>query len=127
MDRDAVVTFFDEFVEAFQSFSGEIIARRYLAPYFAVRADGRTDCFATDAEIVEYFQETVDAYHAQGGRTCRYTNLEVVPLSGHCAKGTVTWELLDGDGRVLNGWRESFNISRTGDEMKVFASVDHAD
>lgn len=37
-DPVTVATFFDEFVEAFATFDGSVIARRYRSPYLAMRA-----------------------------------------------------------------------------------------
>jgi len=39
--------------------------------------------------------------------------------------GTVTWEMLDQDGKVLSRWRESYNLMRTEDALRFFASTDH--
>jgi len=50
--RAAVVAFFDEFVDAFETFDGSVIARRYRAPCVVVHADGSFDGFATDGRIL---------------------------------------------------------------------------
>jgi hypothetical protein len=123
--RDEAVGFFDEFVEAFRTFDGDEIARRYLSPYSALHADGSIDCFASHAHVAKYFQEIVDEYHNKGCRSCRYKDLDVVPIGGQSVLGTVTWELLREDGSVLSFWRESYNLARVGGRLRVFASVDH--
>lgn len=122
-----VAAFFDAFVEAFHSFDGQRIARRYLAPYSALHAGGSVECFSTQAEIAAYFQKVVDGYRSQGCRSCRYGVLEVVSMGRTCVLGTVTWDLLLEDGRVLQSWRESYNLARTAEGLRVFATVDHAD
>jgi hypothetical protein len=124
--RTAVARFFDEFVDAFRTFDGEVIARRYLSPYLAAHVDGTFDCFTAQTGVARYFQKVVDAYHAQGCRSCRYSDLEVAPLGEACVLGTVTWELLHENGSILSRWRESYNLVRHGVELKVFCSVDHA-
>ncbi len=121
----AVARFFDEFVEAFRTFDGSIIAQRYQAPYLAAHVGRPADCFLTDSEIASYFQEIVDDYHAKGCRSCRYTALEVVPMGSLSALGTVTWELLREDGSLVSRWRESYNLAYERDRLKVFCSVDH--
>lgn len=123
--RHEVTVFFDEFVTAFGRFDGNIIAGRYLAPYLAMHVDGSTGLFAKHEEIGSYFQRIVDSYHQQGCRSCRYADLEVFPLGERCAVASVTWELLREDGSVLSAWRESYNLSRTADGLRIFASVDH--
>lgn len=114
-------------MEAFRTFDGSEIARRYLSPYLALHADGSIDCFAAHADVVKYFQDVVDEYHRKGCRSCRYKDLDVISVGRQCALGTVTWELLREDGSVLNCWRESYNLARVGDGLRVFASVDHVD
>jgi hypothetical protein len=77
--EDRARHFFDEFVEAFASFSGARIAERYNAPYLAFHAHGRSEVFSSRQEIADYFQRVVDDYHAKGVRSCSFKNLEVVP------------------------------------------------
>jgi hypothetical protein len=110
---------------AFASFDGKEIARRYQSPYLALHADGKADCFHSAAEIAAYFQRVVDDYHRDGCRSCRYRDLEVVPLGRRSALATVTWDLLREDGTPLTSWRESYNLTRMGDSLRVVASVDH--
>lgn len=118
--------FFDAFVTAFSSFDGDRIAQRYIAPYLARNADGSLQCFVEQAEISRYFQEIVNAYHAHGCRSCRYSDLEVVPLGSQSILATVTWELLRADGSVLSSWRESYTLAQTDNDLRIFAAVDHA-
>ena len=117
--------FFDDFVEAFRSFDGSTIARRYLTPYLAFHAHGSTDLFGSHAEIAEYFQRIVDAYYADGCRSCRYADMQVFPLGQECAIGTVTWQLLSETSSVLTAWRESYNLFLVAGEFQVFTSTDH--
>lgn len=124
--RGAVARFFDEFVEAFATFDGDLIAQRYRSPYVALHVDGATDCFTSHADIGRYFQKVVNDYHAKGCHSCRYKDLEVVPLGKASALGTVTWELINEDGSLLSSWRESYTLYRVAESMKVVASVDHA-
>lgn len=124
--RSEAIAFFDEFVTALQTFDGAFIARRYVAPFLAMHSDGSAGLFVETEEIGRYFQGVVGSYHQQGCRSCRYTNLEVVPLGERCALSTVTWELLREDGSVLIAWRESYNLLRGADGLRIFASVDHA-
>lgn len=122
----AARAFFDEFVVAFRSFDGSVIARRYLSPYLALHADGSIECFDAPDEIAAWFQKVVDDYHRDGCRSCRHRDLEVVPLGSRSALATVTWDLLRADGTALTSWRESYNLTRVGESLRVVASVDHA-
>ena len=90
---DQVKAFFDEFVEAFATFDGSYIARRYAVPYLAMHADGSTELFHSTTAIGEYFQRVVDEYRARDCRSCRYIDLAVVGIGRSAALGTVTWEL----------------------------------
>lgn len=118
--------FFDEFVEAFRTFDGRVIAQRYCAPYLAFHAPGAADVFMSSAETAAYFQRIVDGYHAQGCRSCRYQDMTVVPLGRDSVLATVTWELLAADNSVVVAWRESYNLCRVDGRLMVFASTDHA-
>lgn len=123
--RKEAVTFFDEFVNAFHTFDGSEIARRYRAPYVALHADGSIDCFTTDEGIASYFQTIVDEYHRDGCRSCRYKDLDAVAVGAQCVLGTVTWELTGDNGDVLSAWRESYNLACSAEGLRIFASVDH--
>jgi hypothetical protein len=123
--RDDIVRFFDDFVTAFCTFKGAQVAELYLIPGVALRGDGLIQGLQSRAEVERFFQRTLDRYHAEGSRTCRYKELEVVPLGGRSALGTVTWELLGEDGGVLKQWRQSYNLVRTDDGWRVLASTYH--
>jgi hypothetical protein len=59
-------------------------------------------------------------------RSCRYDNVDVVEMGVRCLLATVTWTLLDADAQALISWRESYNLIRSADSLRVFASTDHA-
>jgi hypothetical protein len=118
--------FFDDFVEAFCSFDGDIIAKRYLSPYLAFHSYGSAQVFMSSAETGTYFQRIVDDYHAMACRLCRYKDLAIIPLGKECALGTVTWELLAEDLSVIRAWRESYNLCLVDGRFMVFASTDYA-
>ena len=120
-----VAAFFDAFVDAFPSFDGHEIARRFLPPYSAVHADGTINCFTSPEEIGSYFQIIVDDYYDKGCRFCRYKDLEVISLGRQCALATLSWELCREDGSVLSSWRESYNLARGDAGLRIFASIDH--
>lgn len=124
---EKVEDFFDGFVEAFKSFNGGEIAALYVAPYLAMDGDGAHRCFNTQVEIVDYFQGVVDYYAEQGCRSCRYGDLDVVPISGHSTLATVTWELLREDHSVIDSWRESYNLMHDNSQLFVFATIDHTE
>jgi hypothetical protein len=120
-----VGAFFDEFVEAFRSFDGKVIAKRYLSPYLAFQTARSTQVFMSSDETASYFQSIVDDYYAKGCRTCRYKDMSVTPLGIGCAVGTVTWELLAEDQVVVSAWRESYNLCLVEGRFMVFTSTDH--
>lgn len=121
-----VAAFFDAFMEALRSFDGKKIAERYAAPYLALNGEGTLALLSTQADIASYFQTVLDNYFAQGCRSCRYLELEVIAVGSQSAMGSVTWELLDQDGKVLSSWRESYNFLRTENGLRIFSSTDHA-
>ena len=124
LQREAAA-FFDDFVDAFATFRGSRIAERYVAPYVALQTDGSVLPFTEHSAIGAYFQSVVDTYAAQGCRSCRYRELETLPLGRQSALATVTWDLLREDGTVLTSWRESYALVRKPEGLRIFTSVDH--
>jgi hypothetical protein len=122
---DEVAGFFDDFVEAFRSFSGARIAERYLVPGVALRGDGSVQSLQSRPEVERFFQAAVDGYRRDGCRGIRYRDLEMVPMGARSVLGTVTWELLGEDGRVVRRWRQSYNLVRAGNAWQVLASTYH--
>jgi len=123
--RAEAADFFDAFVEAFASFDGERVARRYLAPYLSHRVDGTSACFLAHEEIGRYFQSVLDGYRQDGCASCRWDALETIAVGAQSLLAGVTWILLRADGSVLAGWRESYHLARTPQGLRIFASVDH--
>lgn len=121
----AAQAFFDEFVQAFTSFSGEVIARRYTSPYMAMHADGSHDLYSTTKDTACYFQRVVDEYYEQGARTCSYKELDVVALGRSHLLATVTWELKGQTGGIISAWRESYSLALRHGEYKITISIDH--
>ena len=125
--HDQAKVFFDSFVTAFQSFSGEQIAALYCVPSIALHDDGTLGCLRSRADVGHYFQGVVDSYYSAGCRSCRYRDLDVLAMGSRSALGTVTWDLLLADGSVLKTWRESYNLVLGADGFQVFASTDHVE
>jgi len=122
-----IAEFFEDFVEAFGSFSGARIATRYCVPGVALRGNGSIESFGSRADVERFFQAAVDAYHRDGCRGIRFRDLEVVPMGERSVLGTVTWELLREDGSVLRQWRQSYNLVRADGGWQIFASTYHID
>lgn len=125
--RQNAARFFDEFVEAFKTFDGAVIAERYFVPFVAVHTDGTAETMQSRSEIANYFQRYLDSYYADGCRTCGYEDLEVTGVGETCMLATVTWLLFDDNQAVVTSWRESYNIISLASEMLVLSSVDHVD
>jgi ketosteroid isomerase-like protein len=124
--NDEIRRFFEDFVAAFAEFDGALIARRYGAPYLALNAAGEPRLFTTATDIGDYFQGIVDAYYAQGCRSCRFHSLEITPLGGAAVLASLSWELLDGGGEAIGAWRESYNLTRGVEGWRIHVSTDHA-
>ena len=120
------VAFFDEFVEAFGTFDGLVVAQRYHQPFIAVHADESIETMQDHSEISEYFQKFLDSYYLDGCRSCSYKDLVVIEVSDSCILATVTWELYDTNKSLVSSWRESYNIVSTNSKMLVLTSIDHA-
>lgn len=122
---DDIKKFFDRFVEDFSSFDGKLIASRYLAPYTAVSRDGDLWLCATQEESEEYFQSLLDRHSSSGVVRCTYENLDCSSIGSNCFLATVTWTMLAEDDVVVSNWRESYNLIRTSEGLKIYTSIDH--
>jgi hypothetical protein len=123
--RDEIAGFFDAFVDAFGSFSGARIAALYLVPGVAVRGDGSIESLQSRPDVERFFQTAVDGYQREGCRAARFKDLDVVPMGGRSALGTVTWELLRADRTLLKEWRQSYNLVRVEKGWQILASTYH--
>jgi hypothetical protein len=117
--------FFGEFVTAFSTFDGDVIARRYAVPYLAIAADGSARVYADRSAVASYFQEVVDQYRTRGVRSCRFRDLQFMPIGARFVLAAVTWDLVLQDGTVQSTWRESYNIHRAPSGLMIQASTDH--
>lgn len=124
-DAQVIRAFFNDFVLAFASFQGEVIAQRYAAPYLALRADASHELFASDDDIARYFQNIVDGYYQQGARSCRYRDFDWLAVGPAHVLATVTWELLDSRGEVISAWRESYTLALQSGTYRITTSIDH--
>ena len=120
-----IEAFFDDFVTAFTSFRGDIIAQRYAAPYLALRSDATHELFTSDDAIARYFQDIVDGYHHQGARSCSYRDFEWISIGAAHVLATVTWELHDARGEVISAWRESYTLALRDGAYRITTSIDH--
>lgn len=126
MVRD-IQRFFQSFCIAFSEFDGALIAQRYLAPYSSLSADGLHKVLSTHEQIGKYFQGFLDKYREQGCHSCSFKELQVVPMGIKSALASVTWELHRLDHHVVSTWRESYNLTYSSGELRVYASTDHAE
>jgi len=121
-----VEAYFDDFNEAFASFSGERVAGKFLIPFMAKGPGTACSVFDSPDDLADYFQAHLDEYEQKGCRQCRHTQLEVKWLGTECALASVHWELLDHGGACLLAWSESYLLSLQDGQALAFATVDHA-
>jgi hypothetical protein len=102
--------YFNRFVRAFAIFDGHQIANLFLAPGVALRRDGSVVAFASQKDVVCYYQAALDHYHREGCRACRWSQLVTVPMGRQSLLATVTWDLLREDGTSVIQWRQSYSL-----------------
>jgi len=117
--------FFQEYNNAFASIDGGRIAALYYMPTVTMRADGSIHCLQSREELARFFQNVADTYHREGYRDGRFKILEVISIGGRSALATLDWELLRGDGSVIRGWRQSYNLVRSGGGWQILVSTFH--
>ena len=117
--------FFSDFVTAFATFDGRVVAERYLEPFVAIDGEGAQRLLKTRAEIGNYFQGFLNDYRAKGSTSCRYDELEIVAMGSTSALLTVSWELMNDLKAVVQTWRESYVVVRLSAGLFVTTSIDH--
>lgn len=128
MDRLTIeaTEFFDNFVAAFSTFDGALVARLFAHPYLAVDQDGNQRVFENTEATARYFQQHLDNYQSSGSESCRYHSLEVTPIGTQGALVTVTWSLRDPQDCERSTWRESYCVLSNNGKMSAHTSIDHA-
>ena len=123
---DEAKEFFDQFVAAFGTFDGNVVARLFSHPYVAIDQHGNQKVLICDRETATYFQGYLDNYKSRGSESCCYEDLEVVPMGSLAALISVTWTLKNAEGVGIESWRESYCVLRKGGQLRASVSVDHA-
>lgn len=126
-DLEVATSYFDRFVEAFATFDGEQIASLFTAPVVGLQSNGSLVGLPDRSGVVRYYQAALDKYHADGCRSCRWTELSVTPMGRASLLATATWDLLREDGAVVRSWRQSYCLSLFGAEgPRAFSTISHA-
>ncbi len=120
-----IVAYFDDFVDAFRTFSGDRIAAKFAVPYLVKGEAGKSQVFDSQAQVSRYFQGYLDEYRSLGCSQCHYGNLAVTWLGSECALASVEWRLLDSSGGAVIAWSESYLLSVIDQQVLAFASIDH--
>lgn len=124
-DPAPIRIFFDAFVAAFGSFEGARVAALFATPGVALRRDGSIVALGTPGDVEGYYQAALDRYRGEGCRSCRWDDLDVVPMGGRAVLATVSWSLLRADRSLLLGWRQSYGLSLTVEGPRIFFSAMH--
>jgi len=123
--KTAIKEFFEDFVTAFSSFDGGLVATKFSLPYMAKGPGDSCNVFSLRSQLAEYFQSYLDEYHSQGCRECRYSNLSVNWLGSESVVATVTWNLVDASSVSVTSWSESYMLAFANGSALAFATVDH--
>ena len=116
--------YFDDFVTAFATFSGEVVAGLFSHPYMAINSEANSTILESPAHTARYFQKFLDDYKSNGSKSCRYDFLEVVPIGSSGALLSVKWSLQHSAGENIDSWNESYCVLRTTEGMLAYVSID---
>ena len=119
-----MTAFLTHYNEVFKT-DGEQIARLYSVPTITMRGDGSIHCFQSREEIAKFFQGVTDTYKREGTTTATINDLTAVALGERCTLVTLTWKNLRDDGSVSREWRQSYNIVRLPDGLRILAAIFH--
>jgi len=124
--ENIIISYFEDFVDAFATYSGDRVAKKFDTPYLVRQASGESKIFDTISQVSSHFQKHLDEYKTNGCSECRYLNLKVVWLGAESALASVDWELLNSSGEKVLFWSESYLLSIHEDYALAYASIDHA-
>ncbi len=119
--------FFDRFATAFATFDAAVVAELFATPGVALRKNGSIVALTTREDVVRYYQAALDSYRRDECRSCRWTELELIPMGRRSVLAAVTWELLREDGSLLAQWRQSYGLSYADAGPRIFASAMHVE
>lgn len=122
---DDIKAFFDRYVEDIPLFNGAVLAKKYIAPYTVMSRDGDAWLCGNIDETIDYFQILLDKHREDGVKSCKYEDLDFRTIGEHCYLASVSWTMLGENDKVISHWRESYNMVRTDDGLKIFTSIDH--
>ena len=123
--EDAVKKFLADYIDAFLSSDGALIASMYNVPSVTVRADGSIYAFDTQDELQSFFQGLADTYSKAGSRGWRYQGLHVEALGAKSAIATLDWEMQREDGSSIRRWRQTYNFVLGDGRARILASTIH--
>lgn len=121
---EIIVEYFEKFCEDFKGFDGVLIASRFVRPLVVI--DPKCTITSYDPKaLAEYFQGYLDEYKSKGVVFCVFKDQETVQINACSFLVTVSWELLNSSGAVVENWRESYSLVRTQDDLMAFTTYDH--
>jgi hypothetical protein len=121
---DEVHRFLESYDKAWASLDGSRIAALYHSPCVTLRGDGSIHCL-TSNDLAAFFQNVAETYHREGWRDARFNILQIGPIGGRSALVTVDFELLRGDGSVIRGWRQSYNLALVEAGWRILVATFH--
>jgi ketosteroid isomerase-like protein len=116
-----------DYIAAFNSNDGKIIAEMYNEPCVLLRGDGSIVVLASRPEIAAFFQPVADSLRRDGCRNWRSSNMVVQVLGKLSAIVTTDWEPLREDGTPIRKWRQSYNLAIAGGRPRILASTMHVE
>ena len=97
----------------------------YSEPFTTMRLDGSVQQFQTRSLAHEFFASTRTNYEKQGCRSWAIRSFSVQELGTRSAAATLDWETLAADGALIRGWRQTYNVIRSGESWLVVLSTLH--
>jgi hypothetical protein len=119
-----MTAFLTRYNEVFKT-DGEQIAEFYCVPTITMRGDGSIHSFQSREEIARFFQGVTDTYKREGATTAVINDLTAIALGDRCTLVTLTWKNLRDDGSIAREWRQSYNIVRFPEGLRILAAIFH--
>jgi hypothetical protein len=97
----------------------------YEFPCETVRLDGSVQRFSMRGDAVRFFEIVKMAYESEGCRRWNIRGLVAEQPRSSSALVVVDWDMIDGAGSPIRGWRQSYTLVERLGVWKVCASTLH--
>ena len=124
---DQAKAFFDQYGSTFDRGDIAKFSTFFNEPFISVRPDGRVQMCPTHEDAEQFFSSVLVTWKEQGYQNFTTRHFEITPIGQRSMLVTLTWEMWEGQGKLIREWRQSYNLIMQDSGWKVIASTYHTE